>query len=115
MRNIFSGFGLDLQQIGHEAETQTDIRELMTSVARKIVARGLTVPAIVFLESAKPLSFVGGQFLSFMDPIVNIFIEIPGFSRLASALEERENVELLISIIEEESGRVRPAGDSDQN
>jgi hypothetical protein len=106
MKNILSGFGLDLKEIGKKADLETDQKKAMADVARAIVGRGLTVPAIMFLESAKPLSFVGGQFLNFMDPIVNTFFNVPGFTTLASALEERENVELLIGMIEQESKRV---------
>ena len=37
-------------------------------LARRIVARGLATPAIFALESMKPLSFLGSQFLVFVQP-----------------------------------------------
>ena len=60
----------------------------------------MAVPAVFFLESAKPLTFVGSQALVFMEPIIKAFLTIPQYSRFARLMEDRQNVELLIQAVE---------------
>ncbi|MDP6125890.1 MAG: hypothetical protein QGH20_09075, partial [Candidatus Latescibacteria bacterium] len=51
--------------------TQEDVA-LLDRVAAMIVKRGLISPAVMFLETAKPLNFIGSQVLVFLNPIVTI-------------------------------------------
>lgn len=74
--------------------------ELLDRIAAVVVRWGMTVPAIFTLESSKPLSFVGGQFLHFLSPIVNAVASTQDLDRLAVLLERRETVEELILRIE---------------
>ncbi len=69
------------------------------------MARELTVPAIVFLESVKPLSFLGNQFLVFLNPMVSLVVESGEYYRFVRMLEDRENVEKLLKAIEDENAR----------
>jgi len=91
---------------GRPAAEMTD-EELLEAVARRIAGRGLAVPAVFFLESTKPLSFVGSQALIFLQPFVEAFLTIRNYERFAALLENRENVEHLIQRMEalEEEGR----------
>jgi hypothetical protein len=72
----------------------------MERVADKVVSWRLTVPAIVFLESTKPLSFVASQALVFFDPIVRSLFSWKDYERFYTMLEDRKNIELLIQEIE---------------
>ncbi len=74
--------------------------ELIEKIARAIVERNLTAPAIFFLESTKPLSFLGSQVMVFFDPLVRSIFNARGYNDVRLALEERENVERLLSAIE---------------
>ncbi|MBM3263618.1 MAG: hypothetical protein FJY97_09390 [candidate division Zixibacteria bacterium] len=78
----------------------SDQKQLLDRVARSIVARRLTAPAILFLESMKPLSFLGGQFMAFLSPFVHLALDASSYDRFAEAIEDRENVEYLIQRIE---------------
>lgn len=80
-------------------ETDQD-EALIERLATEIVRRRLTTPAILFLESVKPLNFIGSQFLVFLDPIVRLFLTIPEYQRFARLLEERGTIERLIVAIE---------------
>jgi len=60
----------------------------------------MTVPAIFFLESMKPLSFVGSQAMHFFEPFVNAFFPVRDYERFALLMERRENLELLLVKIE---------------
>ncbi|UCH78750.1 MAG: hypothetical protein JSU81_02025 [Candidatus Coatesbacteria bacterium] len=75
--------------------------ELIAKIARAIVERNLTAPAIFFLESSKPLSFVGSQVMVFLDPLVRSIFNVRGYNDVRLALEERENVDRLLRTIEQ--------------
>jgi hypothetical protein len=60
----------------------------------------MTVPAILFLESVKPLSFVGSQAMYFFEPMVRALFQVPEYERFAALMERRESVEELLVRIE---------------
>lgn len=74
--------------------------ELIDKIAKKIVEMRMTVPAILFLESTKPLSFIGSQVMLFFQPFFRTFFSLKEYDEIALMLEERENVERLILAIE---------------
>ena len=74
--------------------------ELLDAVAGQVVNRRLAVPAVFFLESTKPLSFVGSQALVFLEPFVQAFLSTETYSRFARLMEDRQNFEALIRRIE---------------
>lgn len=82
-----------------------DFTELSARIASKVVERQLTVPAVVFLESVKPLSFLGNQMLVFLDPMVSLVVDSRDYQKFVRMIEDRENVEKLICAIEEENAR----------
>ena len=74
--------------------------ELIEAVAGAVVRRGLAVPAVFFLESTKPLSFVGSQALIFLQPFVEAFLSVRNYQRFAALMESRDRVEQLIQRVE---------------
>ncbi len=74
---------------------------LLKKLAQKVVDYRMTVPAILFLESVKPLNFIGSQVLIFFQPFVQVLFTAPEYEKFALAMEKRENVERLICFIEE--------------
>lgn len=87
---------------------------LLEWMADQVVRRGMAAPAILFLESSKPLTFVGSQMMHVASPVVNaIFAGSPQFDRIAHMLEDRDNVERLLQLIErgqDEADRAAKAG-----
>lgn len=73
---------------------------LLTRLASEIVKRSLSAPAVMFLESIKPLSFLGSQAMVFFAPFVKAFWDGSSYDQLATLLEDRQNVELLLREIE---------------
>jgi len=69
-------------------------------VADRVTNMRLGVPAILFLESSKPLSFVGSQLLVFLEPFVTTFFSAPLYDRFTALMEDRDKYELLIKKIE---------------
>ncbi len=86
-------------------EKVDDYSDLIEKIAKKVVDWRLTAPAIVVLESSKPISFVASQVLVFFDPIVKSFFNIRDYERFYTMIEDRENLERLIVAIEEEENR----------
>ncbi len=74
---------------------------IVEKVARKVVEKGMTVPAILFLESVKPLNFIGSQTLVFFEPIVQTLFNFKDYNTFQTALEKRESIEVLLLKIEE--------------
>ena len=75
---------------------------LLASIAGRAVRMGLAVPAVFFLESVKPLSFIGSQALVFFEPFVKAFLDLKSYDRFAELLEDRSTVERLITMIEDQ-------------
>jgi hypothetical protein len=68
-----------------------------------VVRRDMAVPAVMFLESVRPLNFVGSQSMVFFKPILSRFFSRYEYDRIANILEKREVVDLLINEIEKKA------------
>ena len=73
---------------------------LLGRVANYIAARRMTVPAILFLESMRPLNFVGSQVMVFLQPILASFFSVQDYKHRADILEKRQSIDVLIHKIE---------------
>ena len=75
---------------------------VLDKLARKTVqwGVGMTVAAIMFLESIKPANFIMSQVLVFFEPIIQSVFSIKDYDTFRSALEKRETIEILIQKIE---------------
>lgn len=80
-----------------ERELQATVIE---RVARLVVERRLETPAIIFLESNRPLRFIAGQGLLGLVPLIGGFIPPADLEALARVLDSEESVDLLIGRIE---------------
>jgi hypothetical protein len=80
--------------------TPEDERRLIDNIARIVVDNGLEAPAVMFLEAAKPLSFIGSQLaILALGPLQWLFeLEGPKYTGL---FMKRENVGKIIDRIEE--------------
>lgn len=75
--------------------------EIMQRLAAKVVEWKMTVPAILFLESVKPLNYIGAQAMVFFEPIVQTIFNLKDYDTFRIMMEKRENVEKLLLKIEE--------------
>jgi hypothetical protein len=67
----------------------------------RVVGMRMTVPAIFFLESSKPLAFLGSQLLIFLEPFIQTLFNFRQYQRFAFLMEDRANWERLIRRVEE--------------
>jgi hypothetical protein len=80
-------------------------RAMLEGMAGWIGRRGLTVPAVLFLESVKPLHFVGSQMLFFFEPMVHAFVSGKNYSRFAQLMENGDALEEFLVMIEGAGGK----------
>jgi DNA repair photolyase len=73
---------------------------IIDKLAKKVVERGMAVPAIMFLESVKPLNFIGAQTLVFFEPIIQTVFNFKDYEAFRTALEKRETIEIILLRIE---------------
>jgi len=91
-----------------QPESELDIaqdKDFMAYASCEIVKRQMTVPAILFLESIKPLNYISNQVMVGLSPIVFTIFEGKRYRQMMNFLERRGNIELLIQAIEEEDAR----------
>jgi hypothetical protein len=89
-----------IEKESYEDLTDED-KELLDKLARGIVSRRLAAPSIMFLESVKPLNFLGSQVMLFFRPIVATIFPTTSYDRMEVVLEKRQSIEWLIVRIEE--------------
>lgn len=84
---------------------------LLDRIAAATVRRGLAAPALLFLETLAPLSFLGSQALHSAHPLLDLVARGRDAERLAAILERREAVAILRSRIEAAAAAAEaPAG-----
>lgn len=84
-----------------EAETFTsEDLALLRRIADAVVQRRMAAPAVMFLESLGPMSFLGSQALHFFAPIIELAFSAHEVSQVAALLERRDTTVRLIALIE---------------
>jgi len=90
-----------------EPQVSPEDLELLDRLAARVVELHMEVPAILTLESGKPLSVLAGQAMIFFEPFVQSLFSFPDYRRYASLIERREAIEALIVRIEQHGERSR--------
>ncbi|MCA9074930.1 MAG: hypothetical protein KDA93_07855 [Planctomycetaceae bacterium] len=75
-------------------------RVLIDRLCQEIARRGLTTPAIVYLEMSRPLGFVTAQAIHFFSPIISLFTDQQGHRKFAEFLEHRGAIDYLLDRLE---------------
>lgn len=89
---------------GSSQEITAEDRALAGRVAEAIVRRGMATPALLALESGRPLAYLGSQALVFLGPFARMVVAPEAYDRLVKLLEKRRSVDLLIEAIAERDG-----------
>lgn len=80
-------------------------RQLAERVATFIVRRRMTAPAVMLLESGRPLNFLGSQLLAFLSPFATLLFSSEEYDRFVRFLEKRSSIDLILDAIEEAESR----------
>jgi len=76
-------------------------RDVIDRVCGVVVRRGLVTPALVFLESVRPLNYVSAQTLHFFAPFISALGDTQSFNEFAHFLERRGAIDYLCQRLEE--------------
>lgn len=85
-----------------------DQKRVVERLASEVVRRGLTAPALLFLESSRPLNYIGSQLLVFCAPFAEIIFKPADYRALTTFLEHRGSVEYTcrrIEALDQQAGR----------
>lgn len=99
---------------GTEDELTEEEIEVLEILAKRVVRMNMAIPAIMFLESVRPLNFIGSQVMLFFRPIIDtavdglnvatspfgLSMDMQYYNRLQQVLEKRASIEALIVRIE---------------
>lgn len=93
------------QDLSHAFAVETEVefsdeeQALVDRLARFVVRRRMTAPALMALESARPLNFIGSQVLAFFGPLLSLVFPPEDCDRFVQFLEKRQSVDLVIDTI----------------
>ena len=93
------------------AAPEPDEERLLRRMIDEIVSRGMAQPALLFLESLRPLNAVGAQAMHFLHPFASVIVQPQAYERIAAFLERRGSVEWICRAIED-ADAARDAGNS---
>jgi len=74
--------------------------DIIKKLAQGIVNRRLTAPSIMFLESIKPMNYIGSQLMIFLEPVILSIFNVTNYRKIALILEERDTIEKILFEIE---------------
>lgn len=88
---------------------------LLGRLADRVVELRLETPAILTLETAKPMTFLASQTMVFFEPIVQALFRFSDYERFARLLERRDTMESLTRLIEARASARARAGKAPAN
>ena len=81
--------------------TLSDRQErIVERICREVVRRHLATPALMALEMARPLNFVGAQVMHFFHPFVSVVTDANGYREFTALLERRGAIDVLVERLE---------------
>jgi len=72
----------------------------LAGLAARVRGAGLATPALLWLASSRPLSFLGSQALHVASPLCDLAVPGCGTARLARILERRSHFDRLLDHLE---------------
>lgn len=81
--------------------SQKRTQEIIDKAAHFIVERKMAAPAIMMIESLRPLHRIGSQIMYFIEPFAEIIFNQKEYQEFAVLLEDQNNVKALMSRIDE--------------
>ena len=78
---------------------------LIDRLAAFVVGRRMAIPALMLLESGRPMNFLGSQFLVFLSPFVTMVFSPREYEQFTGILERRGSIDMIIERITEAENR----------
>jgi hypothetical protein len=84
-----------------EALTPTPAEQaVVDTLAREVVRRRLTTPALLFLELCRPLTYVTAQGLHFFQPLLTTVVDVEALDVFSRFAERRGSVDVIAAAID---------------
>ena len=83
--------------------TSDNENEFLERVATGITRRKLAAPAMLFLETFRPLNYIGSQTMVFFRPVASIIFPIVKYDKVLNVLEKRDSINRLIKLLEKKT------------
>jgi hypothetical protein len=77
-----------------------EVKTMVDRLAREVVRRHLTTPALMFLEMSRPMNYLGAQAMHFFTPMVSALFGGERYEEFARFLERRDALEIIAAQIE---------------
>lgn len=100
MKNLWQEIKYAFTSSPAENILSSEDKMLLEKIAQKIIARKMTTPALLLLESIKPVNFIGSQIMIALKPIIELFAQTNDYERVVHLLGKRQSLEVLIRLIE---------------
>jgi len=93
-------FAIDVNE-GEDVTPSAEQTDAIDRVMKEIHRRKMSVPSSMFLETCRPLNYVGSQLLVFFSPILKVTLGINAQDAFARFLEQRGSIDYLLRRLEE--------------
>jgi len=87
--------------------------QALARLAVQIVDRGMETPAIILVDSMRPLSFLAGQTMQSVWPLIKMAGRFDDYLEVAEALEDRQMIERFVSELERLARKKQAVGDGE--
>jgi hypothetical protein len=85
-----------------EELSDEEAEKLLDSAAAKIKRRGMDVPAMLFLEMHKPLSYVSSQLAIVFSPFLVPFLGFDSMNNYSRLMSRRDSVDKLLQRLDKD-------------
>ncbi|RKY22388.1 MAG: hypothetical protein DRQ55_01125 [Planctomycetota bacterium] len=89
-----------------------DERQLLEQIADSVVARGVALPAMMFLETVAPMNMLSSSMLQLASPMWRMLLPASRIDLAAAILQRRESIPALLTMIDEREETRRRAARS---
>ncbi|OGR02263.1 MAG: hypothetical protein A2284_08945 [Deltaproteobacteria bacterium RIFOXYA12_FULL_61_11] len=86
-----------------DAAPEKTERVFLERLAAKVEARGLTTVTVLFLESFRPLAFLGSQLLVFLEPMVKALVNLEEYDHFVHLVERPAHLAYFLRRLERPS------------
>jgi hypothetical protein len=91
-------------------ESDQESEQLIEQLTQRVNRWNLKLPAILFLQVTRPLSFLASQGMLLCQPVLSFFWASQRITAYAELLGDRAHIDRLVARLEEDRGFVRMGG-----
>jgi hypothetical protein len=90
-------FAVEVPGAAEPSEAQ---RAIIEKLCREVVRRRMTTPALLMLETGRPLNYVSAQLLHFFQPMLSFLANAAEYQAFTEFLEQRGSIDYIVARLE---------------